>query len=187
MGCSSNGRQADKNTETYIHPGSQIPFPHTIGGFVRTDVVENQPDHPGTKVGYYFEKSKWDVSIDVFVYPAPKNEPLEDDAKQDNDEQKPNDLLERMNIIQQEMLEAGTDEEHRFIAKYDIVIAKGDNPYPGKRSYFRHQDEMFSNSYLFKYGDWFVEYRSVFDRNLEWHEDQFVKDHPWMADEPSNG
>jgi hypothetical protein len=184
VGCSSNEKRADKNTDIYIHPASQVPFPHSIGEFVRTKVIEDSPDHAGPRVSYYLKKRKWEASISVFVYPAPESEDA--NAKQDKDEEKPNVLLERMNAIRQEMLDAGKDEEHRFVAVYDIAIVKGENPYAGKRAYFRHEVDVFSNAYLFKFGDWFIEYRSVFDRDLEWSEDQFVKDHPWITDTAAN-
>jgi hypothetical protein len=183
VGCSSGGKQPDKNTDTYVHPESKIPFPHTIGELVRTRVIEGSPEYPGTAVEYYLKKNKWEVTISVSVYPAPETKTEKSEAATEGEE-KPNVLFERMNDIQQEVLETGADEEHRFIARYDIVTIKGEKPYDGKRAYFRHEDDVFSNVYLFQFGDWFIEYRSVFDRDLEWSEDQFVKDHQWTEGAP---
>jgi len=191
-GCSSNQPQPDKNTETFVNQGSEVPFPHALNDFVRTQVLENSPDYPGPAAEYYLRKDKWEVFLSVSVYAAPMIENAEVEAtveKPDEDaeskevdvEEKPDPMRERMLAINEEILESGSDEEHRFISRYDISVARGKEKYQGKKSYFRHENDIFTNIHLFEYGDWYIEYRATYDRDLEWLAEDFVQDHPWIA------
>lgn len=184
-GCSSDEVLVPDNAELYVHAGSGIPFPSVHESFVRLGVDEGASDNAGVQVEYHFRQAGSDVSMMVSVYPNPDAKPAGDDDDDQDGPPQSEAQDKRLEVIQQEILDAGTDEEHRFIAAYDIAIERGGKPVYGKRAYFRDRMEAFSNAYIFEHGEWFVEYRAVFARDLEWVAERFVLNHAWAKATPA--
>ncbi|MFP6596402.1 MAG: hypothetical protein VCC01_03005 [Candidatus Hydrogenedentota bacterium] len=177
-GCSGNEGEVSGNTELYVHSASQIPFPHTIGSFTRLRIDEGVPDESGTTIEYLFSQVGSDVHVTVSVYQKPSTK--SDNVAAAKEEVRHSEAQrEQFEQIMAEIIARGTDDEHRFIAMYDIAIEREGKAFFGKRAFFRDKDEIFSNAYLFEFGEWFVEYRCVFARDLERVAEQFLTDHSW--------
>jgi hypothetical protein len=172
-GCSSPEPDVPVGTEVYIHEGSKIPFPPEFSGFARGVISESEDS---VDVPYSLTRGKEKIKASIRVYPNP-------DAPAEEKPQDPFNLTEsmtnRMTEIQAELEAASLDEEYRFIASYDLAIARGEKSFMGKRVYFRTRENAFTNAYLFEYGPWFVEYRVEFDRNLDQLSERILNDHSW--------
>lgn len=176
-GCSSDQPTASSNTELFTHAGSNIPFPFEMEGFKRISITEGEPDEAGVTVEYFFSQRGETVPMEVTIYAHPDPPDPEEYAK----DPKPNQEMQkaRMDEVTAEILEAGKDREHRFIAYYDVVIVRDEKPFFAKRLFFRDKFDWFTNVYIVEYGKWLVEYRMVFPRNLERNVDDFVLRHEW--------
>ncbi|MFP6583350.1 MAG: hypothetical protein VCD00_12455 [Candidatus Hydrogenedentota bacterium] len=171
------------HTEGFVHAGSGIPFPATLVGFGQYVVVD---EGDGVRVEYLLLRGGERVSVSVRVYPNPDVDP-DEPKKRESTLQASASQSKRLDAIMQEIEESGTDEEHRFVALYDVPIMRGELPYFGKKAFFRTKNERFANTYLFEYGVWFVEYRTEFTRDLERHAEKFLTDHTWFDGDVSPG
>jgi hypothetical protein len=171
-GCGEDPVSFDENTDVYIHEGTGIPLAYQEGVFTRVRVVEGDM----TRVEYYLNQAKSEATMSVLIYPNP-DVPAE--GVELDDAQTTAISVKQLKAIEDEIAASGTDEEHRFIASYDLFIERAGKPVAGKRAYFRDRFDAFTNAYLFEYGDWYVEYRTVFARDLERLAEKFVLEHSW--------
>jgi hypothetical protein len=146
-------------------------------GFKRSSITQGEPDDSGVTIEYFLSKRGETVPMQVQIYAHPDPADPEEYAK----DPKPNQEVQkvRMDAVMAEILEAGKDREHRFIAHYDVVIVRDEKPFFAKRLFFRDKFDWFTNVYIVEYGNWIVEYRNVFPRNLERNGDDFVLRHEW--------
>ena len=172
IGCAKKVVVFDENTDVYVHEGTGIPLAYQEGAFTRVEVVEGDM----TRVEYYLNQSDSEATMSVMIYPNP-DVPAE--GVELDDAQKAAIPEKQLRAIEDEITASGMDDEHRFIAAYDIFIERAGKPVGGKRPYFRDRDDGFTNAYLFEYGDWYVEYRTVFARDLERIAEKFVLEHSW--------
>lgn len=182
-GCSSEIALVPDSDDVYIHAGSQIPFPPIQGDFVRTSVKEGEPDATGVTVDYRMAKLGETVTMQVTIYANPFPKPEVAEAASDGPP-KSEAQTKQLEIIKADIIASGNDKEHRFIAAYDIAITQGELPVYGKRAFFRDRFNVFTNAYIFEFKDYFVEYRTVFARDLERVAEGFVTLHSWNVPPP---
>ena len=149
----------DANQEVVNHVATGIPFPFKHGEFTRAGHTQIEDTLSAT---YFFHRLDETVSIVVQVYPK-------GDVKiSDEDED-----------IKQRVLATEEDPESRFIVTYDVPLGQGKELYTGKRSFFRVSDGAFMNTYLFEYGEYFVQYRARFPRDMERDAEKFLLEFKW--------
>lgn len=165
-GCSptSTPPVPDTNRENVLHEPSEISFPFQVDIFTRID-AEISSDESLISTNYFFTRANDVITMRVRVYPKPERS-----------------LQEEMEILKKMLLSVEKDPECRFIAAYDISKSQGDTVYLGHRAFFRIRDDAFANIYIFNYGDWYVEYHTIFPRDLEREAEAFVNDFSWSSE-----
>lgn len=173
VGCGGPVAPVPDSAETITHEPTGVPFPPEQSGYVR---VSSTVSESGATARYerLFGGVIASVVIEITKNPNPPEKP-----RLSTLDPSPTQETHLENTVV-EIEASGTDEEHRFIAYYDVPVTRGEkNAFFGKRAFFRTDDNYFLNAYIFEFEDWFIEYHTEFHRDLERAAEQFIFDHSW--------
>ncbi len=191
FGCLSNepeGQPGVVEVEgTYVHKGSKIEFPTSVGLYERTGV--NQYDTAGKDVsaGYNLYSPLAPIAITVYVYPAPGVLSIGSP---------PNVVAAAKDLVLRDHFEAVKQEITKvhpiaqLISEENVPIQQSGATYQGIKAAFQFTEVVTERSidltslvFLYDYDDWYIKYRVTYPTlakaNSEPEVEQFVRQFVW--------
>lgn len=173
----------------YTHSGSGIPFLPSVGYFHRGRITQYDPKATDIGVGYNLNDMRYQVTVSVYVYPAPR---VTSQGSPDNVVASTRALLfeSHFETVKAEIVRLHPDAA--VVSESNATRTENQMDYGGLKVIFEYQGQfagqdqvLASHAYLFDYGKWLVKYRITYpkeseDRALPRIED-FMSKFTWAA------
>jgi hypothetical protein len=174
-GCPSANMRTPRSVriganDTYIHPGSKMPFPPSVGYFQRGEVTQYEPREKDVGVGYNLHSIRYQIAITVYVYPAP----VTSIGSPDNVVEAAYAWVRKSHF---EGIKGAVTDLHPdavLVSEGPTTMKQDQVTYPGLKAVLEYEGAFFgreqmlgTHAYLFNYGKWFVKYRISYPKDSE--------------------
>jgi hypothetical protein len=193
-GCQTSGPHYLSKPEivpaegNYVHAGSKITLPPTVGGFLRNRVTRYDVDSLDVSAGYSLI-SIAPINATTYVYPAP---PLASFGSPDSVVAEERAHLTATEFERRKWEIGQVHPGAALVEQHDVVQTKDGRAYPGKRAVFEYQQQsgdvsvtVRSELYVFCFveGKWAVAYRFTYPKfeNASPKIQEFMEKWNWHA------